>query len=214
MTHQDLGTELDIDAILAARWADPRVFPPSTFADAEAFWLQLRTHDADMLAIRAKAMSLVFEWSGRSSRDVGSFGLRLNLQTSDLDLGIGYPMHRRAELIEALAPHTVFKGERVTRFPTAASLAGPSTSTRLVFAFNVAGVEVDLSALTEEDFTVACRMIDQIELTMSDPECIAHTWIKHRLYACGRLTEYAEWKLVTYARFCPEFAWIPIPQTI
>jgi len=31
----------------------------------------------------------VERWTGRIPRDVGSFGLRLNLATSDLDLGIG-----------------------------------------------------------------------------------------------------------------------------
>jgi len=28
------------------------------------------------------------------------------------------------------------------------------------------------------------------------------------------MSEYAEWKLVTYSRFCPEFTWVPIPETI
>ncbi len=204
MTIEDHGTELDLDAILEARWADPHVFPAAEFACAEAFWRARRAQDDELLAIRAKTTDLVGDWTGRQSRDVGSFGLRLNLETSDLDLGIGYPVDQRDTLITALGPHTVFKGERKTRFST----------TRLVFAFTVEGIEVDLSALTEEDFAVACRMLDEIEATMTEQEQIAHTWIKHLLRSSGRMREYAEWKLTTYARVCPEFNWVPIPETV
>jgi hypothetical protein len=90
----------------------------------------------------------------------------LNVESSDLDLGIGYPVQRRKSLTAALATHSSIKGERVTRFPTAERAGdGSGTTTRLVFAFTV-----------------------------------------------DRVTEYAEWKLVTYARFCPEFTWVPIPE--
>ena len=81
-----------------------------------------------------------------------------------------------------------------------------------MFAFTVDGVQIDLSALTEEDFTVACRMLDQIEQTMTDEERVCHTWVKYLLRAQARLDEYAAWKLVTYRRFCPEFNWVPIPE--
>lgn len=136
----------------------------SEFLRASEFYRQRRDRDGELLAVRARAALLIQKWTGQDSRDVGSFGLRLNLETSDLDLGIGYPVERREELIALLAPNTVFKGERVTRFP-AADLRGsePATTTRLVFAFEVDGVEVDLSALTEEDFAVACRMLDDID---------------------------------------------------
>jgi hypothetical protein len=213
MADRDVGSGLDLSAILAARWADPAVFPVSEFLRALEFYRQRRDRDGELLAVRAKAASLIQEWTGRDSRDVGSFGLRLNLETSDLDLGIGYPVERREELISLLAPNTVFKGERVTRFP-AADLGGsePATTTRLVFAFEVDCVEVDLSALTEEDFAVACRMLDDIEASMTEPERIAHTWVKYLLRSSGRMAEYAQWKLVTYARFCPEFTWVPIPE--
>lgn len=73
-------------------------------------------------------------------------------------------------------------------------------------------MDIDLSALTEEDFAVACRMLDDIEASMTEQERIAHTWVKHLLRRAGRMTEYAQWKLVTYARFCPEFNWVPIPE--
>jgi hypothetical protein len=102
-------------------------------------------------------------------RDVGSFGTRLNLETSDLDLGIGYPVEGRGALMATLDGHAEFLGERPTRFST----------TRLVFSFTVEGVQIDLSALTEDDFMVACRMLDQIGQTMTFEERVCHTWVKH-----------------------------------
>ena len=71
---------------------------------------------------------------------------------------------------------------------------------------------MDLSALTVEDFAVACRMLDDIEAAMTERERIAHTWVKRLLRSAGRIDEYAQWKLVTYARFCPEFTGCPSPS--
>jgi len=197
-----LHTDLDLDAVMASGWADPSGFPAAEFARAEAFWLDRRRHDDRLLAVRAEASRLVTEWTGRVPRDVGSFGTRLNLAGSDLDLGIGYPAEQRAGLTSALAPHAELKGERQTSFST----------TRLVWAFSCDGVEVDLSALTEDDFVVACRMLDQIDQAMTRDERVAHTWVKHLLRSAGRREDYARWKLVVYARFCREFNWVPIPE--
>jgi hypothetical protein len=194
---------VDLEGILVAGWAEPGDFTVEEFAVAERFWLDRRRDDERLLAVRARATELITSWTGRTPRDVGSFGTTVNLDTSDLDLGIGYPVADRAQLMEALAGHATFKGERFTRFNT----------TRLVYAFNCDGVEIDLSALTEEDFAVACRMLDQIEAGMTREERIAHTWVKHLLRTAGRLDDYATWKLVVYARYCPEFNWVPITET-
>ncbi|MEE4543683.1 hypothetical protein V2S66_17105 [Streptomyces sp. V4-01] len=198
------STPLDLHAITAKGWADPDGFPAEEFQRATAFYESMRAHDPGLLKIRAEASALIQQWTGRTPRDVGSFGTRLNLETSDLDLGIGFPVDQRNQLMGAFADagRARFLGERYTSFST----------TRLVFAFEIAGVEIDVSALTEEDFTVACRMLDQIDAEMSLPERIAHTWVKHLLREAGRLEEYAAWKLVTYARYCPEFNWVPIPE--
>lgn len=198
------STPLDLNAITTKGWADPVDFSPEEFERAEAFYQSMRTHDAELLKVRSEAAALIEQWTGRTPRDVGSFGTRLNLETSDLDLGIGFPVGRRDHLMRALVGegHAHFLGQRKTSFST----------TRLVFSFEIAGVEIDVSALTEEDFAVACRMLDQIDAEMTLPERIAHTWVKHLLRQAGRLEEYAAWKLVTYARFCPEFNWVPIPE--
>ncbi|MDI3407660.1 nucleotidyltransferase family protein [Streptomyces cavernicola] len=197
-------TPLDLSAITAKKWADPADFPTEEFERATAFYDSMRTHDEHLLKVRAEASGLIEQWTGHTPRDVGSFGTRLNLETSDLDLGIGFPVEQRDDLMRALVGEgrATFLGERRTSFST----------TRLVFTFDVAGIEIDLSALTVEDFTVACRMLDQIDAEMTKPERIAHTWVKHLLRDSGRLDEYAKWKLVTYARYCPEFNWVPIPE--
>ncbi|WP_435057711.1 hypothetical protein [Streptomyces sp. bgisy060] len=202
MTTQPPFTELDLNAIAVRRWVDRSDFTEAEFERARAFYEQMRVHDDRLEQVRAEAADRIIEWTGHKPRDVGSFGTRLNLETSDLDLGIGYPVEDRDRLREVLAPHTTFLGERKTSFSTS----------RLVFSFTLEGIEIDLSALTVEDFTVACRMLDQIDTTMTPDERIAHTWVKHLLRSSGRTKEYATWKLTTYARFCPEFNWVPIPE--
>ncbi|HEY8985334.1 MAG TPA: hypothetical protein VIU15_37880 [Streptomyces sp.] len=197
-------TELDLTAVTAKKWADPADFSPDEFRRASQFYETMRADDAHLLKVRAEASSLIREWTGYTPRDVGSFGTRLNLETSDLDLGIGFPVERRGDLMQALVGEgrAAFLGERQTRYST----------TRLVFSFTVSGIEIDLSALTVEDFAVACRMLDEIDAGMTQEERIAHTWVKHLLRERGDLEAYAEWKLVTYARYCPEFNWVPIPE--
>jgi hypothetical protein len=194
------GTHLT--AITNKGWAEPDDFPRAEFERASAFYAGMRTHDDRLRQVRTEASARIEQWTGQRPRDVGSFGTGLNLETSDLDLGIGCSVQDRAGLMSALDGHATFLGERKTSY----------SSSRLVFSFHLDDVEVDLSALTVEDFTVACRMLDQIAQTMTLPERIAHTWVKHLLRSTGRLEEYASWKLVTYARFCPEFNWVPIPE--
>jgi hypothetical protein len=202
MTIPDRGTLLDLDAIRTKGWAERGDFPDVEFDRAEAFYTAMRAHDERLHSVRAQASELVEQWTGHQPRDVGSFGTRLNLETSDLDLGIGYPVEHRPELMATLDGRARFLGERNTSFST----------TRLVFSFTVDDVEIDLSALTVDDFAVACRMLDQIDEAMSHEERVCHTWVKHLLRQTGRLADYAAWKLVTYARFCPEFHWVPIPE--
>lgn len=197
-------TDLVLSAITAKKWADPADFPPSEFERAAAFYESMRVHDDHLLKVRSQAAALIEEWTGCTPRDVGSFGTRLNLERSDLDLGIGLPVERRDALARSLAAdgRAMFLGKRTTSFST----------TRLVFSFELAGIEIDLSVLTVEDFAVACRMLDQIDAEMTREERIAHTWVKHLLRESGDMAAYAEWKLVTYARYCPEFNWVPIPE--
>ncbi|MGI8452069.1 MAG: hypothetical protein ACR2MP_33775 [Streptosporangiaceae bacterium] len=196
------GTDLDLAGLLARGWADRGDFRDTEYGRALDFYQAMRVHDDRLHRVREQASGRIERWTGRVPRDVGSFGTRLNLETSDLDLGIGYPVEGRTGLKATLDGHAEFLGERHTR----------SSTTRLVFCFTVEGVQIDLSTLTEEDFAVACRMLDQIDQSMTFEERVCHTWVKYLLRAQGRLEDYAAWKLVTYRRFCPEFNWVPIPE--
>ncbi len=80
---------LDLDAIRAKGWAERADFPDAEFDRAEAFYTSMRAHDERLHTVRAQASALIEQWTGHQPRDVGSFGTRLNLETSDLDLGIG-----------------------------------------------------------------------------------------------------------------------------
>jgi hypothetical protein len=196
------GTGLNLAALLAKGWADRGDFPDAEYEKALAFYRAIRAHDDRLHRVSAQASGLIEEWTGQAPRDIGSFGVLLNLETSDLDLAIGYPVDSRDRLMTTLASCTEFRGERYTR----------SSTTRLMFAFTVDAVQVDLCVLTEADFTAACRMLDQFDQNMTFDERVCHTWVKHLLRAQGRLADYAAWKLVTYRRFCPEFNWVPIPE--
>ncbi len=189
-----------LDRILAAGWADPSGFSPEEFARAEAFWRERRRDDRRLLAIHAKAADLVQGWTGQLPRGLGSVIIQTNLGTSDIDLGLGYPAADRDRLASALARHARFDGEQPT----------PFGSTRLAYAFTCDGVEVDVSLLVAADLRTACRMLEQIGRDMSREERIACTWVKHLLHTAGRTEDYAAWKLATYARFCPEFIWVPM----
>jgi hypothetical protein len=193
---------MDLEQILTKGWADPQDLTAAEFAEATDFWQGMRTHDKHLSAVRRRASDLIQTWTRRTPRDVGSFGTQVNLDSSDLDLGIGCPVEDRPALVAALDGRAQFKGERRTSFST----------TRLVYSFTVDGIEIDLSALTDDDFVTACRMLDQIDHGMTTDERIAHTWIKQHLRATGRLDDYARWKLVVYAKYCPEFNWVPIPE--
>jgi hypothetical protein len=188
--------------MLVKGWADRDDFSEKEYARAVGFYQAMRAHDGRLYRVREQASVQIQQWTGRIPRDVGSFGTGLNLETSDLDLGIGYPVSQRDDLMTALAGKAEFLGERYTRFST----------TRLVFSFTVDDAQIDLSTLTEDDFTVACRMLDQIAEAMTLEERVCHTWVKQLLRVQGRLDDYAAWKLVTYQRFCPEFNWVPIPE--
>ncbi|MDQ1295429.1 MAG: hypothetical protein QG608_3314 [Actinomycetota bacterium] len=194
---------MDIETILAKGWVTPTDLGPAEYGRAVEFWHARRAHDTHLHAVRDEAIAMIKGWTGRAPRDVGSFGTQVNLDSSDLDLGIGCDVEDRPALLEALDARAVLKGERWTS----------ATSSRLVFSFALEGIEIDLSALTVEDFAVACRMLDQISAGMTREERIAHTWVKHRLREAGRLFDYARWKLVVYAKYCPEFTWVPIPET-
>ena len=188
-------TSLDLDAVLAARWADPRALPATEYRRAVAFYRERRRHDRRLLHGWREVAARIADWTGCAPRDLGSLGLRLNIATSDLDLGIGCPPERWPELLETLGARMRFEGQHPTWFAT----------TRLAFTSTLGAVGIDLSVLTEEDFAITCAMLDRIDASMTEPERVAHAWVKQLLWQQRRLDDYASWKLAVYHRFFPEF---------
>jgi hypothetical protein len=114
-----LATELDLTALAAKGWANRSDFPETEYARALEFYQAMRAHDGRLHQVRAQAAGRIEQWTGRVPRDVGSFGTRLNLETSDLDLGIGYPVEDRAALMAVLSL-------RAVRLPPATTRGGLS----------------------------------------------------------------------------------------
>ena len=202
MTTTAAAGGLDLDKVLSAGWVDRDDLDQGEYARAEAFYDALRAHDTRLLGVRKQAFELVREWTGRDGIDVGSFGTRVNLETSDLDVGIGVAVADRPALRAALEGKAEFIAERRTSAETS----------RLVFGFALEDVHVDLSALEPANFARAKAMLEAIEAGMSTTERVCHTWVKHHLREAGRMDDYAAWKLVVYGRFNPDFDWVPIPE--
>lgn len=173
---------------------------PQEVQGAEHLYRIIRGQDGVLASVRMVAARHIEEWTSYAPRDVGSYGLGLNLCASDLDLGIGVPASDHDRVLTVLRAHTTFKGERRTS----------ATSTRFVYLWQCRDVDVDISVLPTEDFEVVCRMLERIRAEMTHEEKVLHVWKKQQLYDAGRSGEYAEWKLGPYRKFCPQFDWVPI----
>jgi hypothetical protein len=167
---------------------------------AVEFYNKIRSHDGRILELEERAITYVFQLTGYKAEDVGSFGLKLNLPDSDLDLAIGVPAADSDRVLSALRMHMKYKGERTTR----------DSSTRHVFALSIDGVEIDLGVLPDDDFSLLCESLERCRREMTHEERIEHVWQKNTLKKEGRRLEYATLKLLPYARFCPTFRWVPI----
>ena len=167
---------------------------------AVEFYNNIRSYDGRILELEERAVAYVFELAGYKAEDVGSFGLKLNLPDSDLDLAIGVPVTDRDRVLNILRTHLKYKGERITR----------DSSTRHVFGLSIDGVEIDLGVLPDDDFSLLCESLEQCRREMTQEERIEHVWRKNTLKKEGRRLEYATLKLLPYARFCPTFRWVPI----
>src|SRR5262245_51500991 len=99
---------------------------------AVEFYNKVRSHDGRIMELEERAVAYVFQLTGYKAEDVGSFGLKLNLPDSDLDLAIGVPVADSDRVLSTLRTHLKYKGERMTR----------DSSTRHVFALSIDGVEI------------------------------------------------------------------------
>ncbi len=85
---------------------------------------RIRAHDQRLHAIATKAAALVRGWTGYHSEPLGSFSPGLNVDTSDLDLGLAFhPTHWPA----SPAAWTARPGSRANGTPPRSGASGTST---------------------------------------------------------------------------------------
>lgn len=161
---------------------------------ARVFYREVRSDDGRLGRVQRQAVDLVARLTGRAVADIGSFGLRINLPGSDLDLGIGCPDQDLASVASALAGHAQCHGVAATRFGVH----------RVALSCTIEGVLVDVSVLSERDFASAREMIARVDQGMSDTERIAYTWVKRTLREWGETARLEAWKLAPFERFCPD----------
>jgi hypothetical protein len=148
-----------------------------------------------MLHLSAKegrARVKIVELTGYRAKNVGSFGLLLNLPGSDLDLAIGVPQADKDRVVAIFAKEGMKdEGERQTSL----------TTTRRVFKFTLEDVSIDIGVLPVGDFQVLVSSLERCRMEMTHAERVEHVWQKWTLKQEGRSEEYAQLKLAPYARF-------------
>jgi hypothetical protein len=167
---------------------------------AAAHYQRIRAHDQRLHGVAAHAAGLVRGWTGYPSELLGSFSLGLNVDTSDLDLGLAVHAHALARVGGCLDGPARFKGER----------RSTPTSTRLVFGATVAGVSIDLVLLPPADYQTLLTALARCRDQMPHADKVRHVWHKHLLRQAGHRHAYEVFKLGPYRRYCPEFTWTPV----
>jgi hypothetical protein len=191
----DVDTQLDLAIILDEKWVDLSAFSAVEALQAADFYRTIRRRDSQLVRARAAAVRDTLALTGLRAVEIGSFGIQLNLNTSDLDLGVGCRGEELDRLTLALSPRFRPLGWQPTRF----------SNLRFAFAAEYENVSVDLSVLSPQDFMQACRMHQRIAESMSQSERIAYTWVKHLLFVSGAWDAYERWKCAPYLRFCSGF---------
>jgi hypothetical protein len=170
------------------------------YSKALALYTDIRNDDKRLAAVEDEAISIIQKITGYVAIDVGSFGLQLNLEGSDLDIAIGVPKLDESRVLNALTEKFKYKGKRRTS----------TTTERHLFGFFVRGVEIDVGVLPDSDFHDLSAALQNYHREITLEEKVTHVWHKYQLKVAGKKQEYAKLKLYPYARFCPEFEWVPI----
>jgi hypothetical protein len=166
----------------------PDLNPPDDLSAAEAFYAAVRAQDDRLRRVEDDVITWVRELTGYTAEDVGSFGLKLNLSDSGLDLAVGVPAEDLARVLELLSREMSFKGERQTT----------PVSTRHVFFTRRDGVDIDLGVLPLADLQVLSPALATCREQMTHQERVLHVWEKRWLKAVGRKEDYAALKLAPY----------------
>lgn len=168
---------------------------------AYADYMIIRQEDSKLQRIQNELSSQIYDLVGLETCNNGSFGLLLNHSISDIDLAIGVPESDRERVIQLL---TTIGGESVVRQST-------KDSFRNVFCFEKDGVEIDLGVLPLRDYKWTVDGMNSCRNGMALAERVVHVWTKRKLYAEGRYSEYAIYKLSPYKKYFNEnFIFNPI----
>lgn len=168
---------------------------------AYLYYDSIREHDRKLYNLQNDFSAYVFENIGAFPVNNGSFGLWLNLTTSDLDLAVGVS---EPELDEVL--HTLTQLGKLI----AVRQSTPDSS-RHVFHFEREGVTIDLGVLPPRDFEWTVQGMNNCRAGMTHLERVIHVWTKSKLLQRGLQVEYAKYKLEPYEKyFNSHFIFTPI----
>lgn len=178
-----------------------------TARNKQIFYQSIRDQDKVLARVEGEACCLVRTATGLDALNVGSFGLQLNIASSDIDLGIGVPdVSKFAQVGEQLlATGFNYKQIRPTRY-----LSAEHTTSRFVFAQNLYGIEIDVSVYHVSDLMLLMNGGMRCRTLMSTADKACHTLNKFKLREANRLELYNIYKLEPYIRYKPGFAWGPI----
>jgi hypothetical protein len=167
---------------------------------AATLYQRIRAHDQRLHTVAAQAAGLVCGWTGYPCELLGSFALGLNVDTSDLDLGVAVHPHALARIAGCLDGPARFKGER----------RSTPTSTRLVFGATVANTSIDIVLLPPGDYQTLLTALARCRQQMPHHDKVRHVWHKHLLRQASHRHAYEVFKLGPYRQYCPEFTWTPV----
>ncbi len=126
---------------------------------------------------------------------VGSVAIGIDINTSDLDFMLTVPEEKQVFVLNILKQIMEFRGER------------PATeaTTRHLFCLKIENKHIDINLMKPNDFMLFGKGIQNAHDLLSDEEKQQIIKEKQRLKQLGKSTEYEDYKLGIYKKFCPEF---------
>jgi hypothetical protein len=175
------------------------------------FYFSIRENDAKLSLIERNSLSFLKEWTGCDGINVGSFGLLLNISSSDIDIGIGANPDDIERIRQSLEEKgCLFKAERVTRKIDQEGLC----TSRFVYLFQIDGIDIDISVYLDTDLKILSQGLFKCRKEMSLEDRIEHVWQKNELKLSGNVSGYANYKIEPYEKFCKGFLWKPLEDKL
>jgi hypothetical protein len=172
-----------------------------------ATYREIRANDKSLAMIEGKAIHLLRSITGLDPVNVGSFGLLLNISSSDIDLGIGvFATNHFQRICERLSQaHFKYKQARETRY-----ISEDLTTKRFVFSKVMGEIDIDVSIYHDCDLRLLTEGSYTCRTSMTKIEKSEHTWNKVTLKKSNMTEEYNLYKLEPYIMYNPGFKWVSI----